>query len=284
MRTAAWTRWALAGALALGACGGGGGKDAAGGPSTTTAAASLNGGGEGDGGSGPSTTAKGSRHDTTTTLKGAATTTSTAPRPAPPLRPPAPGTYTYATSGAYTYGGRDHALPPRTTLVVDPASGASQHSARNLRDADGNGPIVETLLRYEAEGLWLDMLGYTNRVEGVDDARQYRPNPPVLIAPRNAEVGYKASYDGADGGTSVHVDSVIERRDTVVVDGRPVDCYFVRAVTTFHGTVEGSGEGTSCVSVEYRLLLTEDVRTTFTVGPTTVKGAYRATIEHLTPA
>jgi hypothetical protein len=248
------------------------------------------GAGEPTGGGATVTTKPGSGKSTgTTARKGTANTTATT-KPGPsnrepgPVRPPAPGVYSYRTQGSYTYGGRDHALPARTTLTIDPAAGPSQHAARNLRDVDGNGPIVETTLRYEADGLYLDLLRYTNRVDGVDDAREYRPNPPVLVAPKNADVGYKASYDAADGGTNVHVDSTIERRDTVLVDGVAVECYVVKAVTTFHGTVEGGGEGSSCVSLDYRLLLTEDVTTRFTVGPTEVRGAYRATIEHVTPS
>jgi hypothetical protein len=233
------------------------------------------------------TTATTGATSATTATPGHSATTAAPAAPAanaPPVRPPNPGTYSYATSGAYTYGGRDHALPPHTTLVVDKANGTSQHAARNLRDVDGNGPVVATVLRYEADGLYLDQLSETNRIDGVDDTRQYRPSPPALIAPRTADVGFAAHFDGTDGGTNVHVDSTIERRDTVTVDGTPVDCYVVHAVTTFHGTIEGTGDATSCVSLAYRLLLTESVSTHFTIGPSDVRGAYHAVLEHLTPS
>jgi len=275
--------------LGAGACAKGGarsarvaGSAAGAAPSTSTTAPAV--------GTTATTDATGGRSGTTVVGKGAGTTApghsspTVAPASVPPVRPPDPGTYRYTTSGTYTYGGRDHALPPHTTLVVDPPSGPSQHAARNLRDVDGNGPVVETILRYEADGLYLDQLSETNRIDGVDDTRQYRPSPPVLVAPRTADVGYAAHFDAADGGTTVHVDSTIERRDTVTVDGQPVDCYLVHAVTTFHGTIEGTGDATSCVSIAYRLVLTETVSTHFTIGPSDVRGAYHAVLEHLTPS
>jgi hypothetical protein len=273
----------MAGVLVAG-CGGGKGPAGAARTSSTTSTLSTD--------NGTATTAAtsspaGGRQTTPTTAKGSGSTATTvkgAGADPPPVRPPAPGSYSYATTGKYTYGGRDHALPAHTPLVVDPANGTSQQAVRTLRDVDDNGPVVRSTLRYEPDGLYLDSLRQTTRVEGLDDSREYRPSPPLLLAPRGADVGYRASFDAADGGTTIHVDSTIERRGTVMVDGSAVECYVVRAVTTFHGTFEGSGEGTSCVSLAHRLLLSEDVSFQFTVGPTHVEGAYRAVLERLTPS
>ena len=135
----------------------------------------------------PTSTTPGATGRTTTTTPatattrpraGATTTTATGARSgSQALRPAAPGTYRYDTTGGSTFGASTLAFPAVTTLVVDPPSGTRQHATRNLRDPSGNGVATEITLDYRPEGVFLLSLRLTTGFSGVTDVRDLRRLP-----------------------------------------------------------------------------------------------------------
>ena len=272
----------------LAACGSGGGSADAvrgsiaeeptttGAPSTTTTAAA---------GATTSTT----RRTTTTTTARSATTTSTAAgtpgAAATALTPPAPGTYRYNTSGTTTYGVASQPFPAVTTLVVDPPTGTLQHSARNLQDPSGAGPLTEFTLDYRPQGVFLVALRITIGAAGTSQTLDLRPASPVLLLATGAGPGTHTEADlpGATGAKLV-VDVLGAERLTVA--GQAVDTVVMRAVVTLApGDVTGTQSLTVNVDRTSRLWVRERsvLDASAAAGLFKLHSEYTANIQRLTP-
>lgn len=274
--------------LVLTACGGGNQSDAVRGsaPAATIEATTST----VAGGPSPSTTAsRGGATSTTTAAAGSkATTTTTAVRPAAgpgAVRPVAPGTYRYDTSGATTFAGTTRPFPAVTTLVVDPPSGTTQHSTRNLRDAAGEGPVTELTLDYRAGGVYLVALGVTVTVGGVPQGQELRPPTPVPLVATGARPGAhsEAELPGTNGAR-LAVDVV--RDEQVPVAGKTVDTLLVKVVVTLApGDVTGRQELDANVDPASGLWLKERsvLDASALGGLFTLHSDYTATLQRLTP-
>lgn len=288
-RRAARAAAAAALLMALTACGGGDGgatqavrgsvaddttsTTAAPAPTTTTTAA----------GGRPTTTVAGAR--TTTTAKVTATTRATIAAGAKPLTPVVPGTYRYDTTGATTFAGSSTPFPAVTTLVVDTPSGTLQHSARNLRDAAGNGLSTEFNLDYRADGVYLVSLRLTTGFSGVSDIRDLKPPAPVLLLATGAKPGAHLDVDLAGTSTAKLTLDVL-REEKVTIAGTAVDTLVMRAgVSLAPGDITGHQELTVNVDRTSRLWVQERSVTDASAlgGLVTGHSEYIATIQRLTP-
>jgi hypothetical protein len=96
-----------------------------------------------------------------------------------------PGTYSFDTSGqmqvSSTFVNHTYPMPSTTTLEIDPASGSSQRTLRDMRDSKGNGRVTEMRLGFAADGLHLEFLKNTTFVAGAKDERLFLPSPPPLV-------------------------------------------------------------------------------------------------------
>ena len=175
------------------------------------------------------------------------------------LRPAAPGTYRYDTTGAVTLGASRTPLPPVTTLRVDPPAGERQRTVRDLRDATGNGSVTETVLDYRPEGVFLVEINLATSFAGLADSRRLSPAAPALVVPTGAAPGFHRELDLAlsRGGTArLVVDGV--GIEAVPVAGRPVDTLVMRTVVTLSAPdLTGRQELTSWLDRGTRLNLRE---------------------------
>jgi len=243
-------------------------------PATTTTAA-------------PGATTSTTGRATTTTTARSATTTSTVPGPAGPsaLTPPRSGTYRYDTSGATTFGVASQPFPAVTTLIVDPPTGTVQHSARNLQDPSGAGPLTEFTLDYRAQGVYLVALRITVGAAGTSQTLEFRPPSPVLLLATGAGPGShtEANLPG-EAGAKLVVDVVGAERVTVA--GQGLDTLVMRAVVTLApGDVTGSQSLTVNVDRTSRLWVRERSVLDASAGGGLFKlhSEYTANIQRLTP-
>lgn len=275
----------------LTACGDGSGapealRGSAGSTSATTAPAVTTPATTPVGGAAPTTSGPG--RATTTTMGRPATTagpTTTAPAGARALTPATPGTYRYDTAGATTFAATTVPFPAVTTLVVEAPQGTIQRSARNLRDAAGNGLETAFTLDYRPEGVFLVALQLTTGFSGIADVRELRPASPVLLLATGAGPGAHREADlvGTSAARLV-VDVLGEERLTI--GGRAVDTLVLRAtVTLAPGDVTGRQELTVHVDRGTRLWVKErSVADASALGGLlTVHSDYTATLQRLTP-
>jgi hypothetical protein len=150
------------------------------------------------------------------------------------------------------------AYPAVSTLVVDAPSGTHQHSTRDLRDAAGNGPVLELSLDYRPDGIYVDAITLTSRFAGVTNSQPLRPPSPALLVPTGAGPGTHLEYDLSSGGAVAHLVIDISGRDTVRIGGRPVDTLVVHMVASLPpGAVTGQVDLTAWLAPSVRLWVKE---------------------------
>jgi len=220
---------------------------------------------------------------------GAGTTGSTAPAAgAKPFVTRPPGTYSFDTSGqmqvSSTFVNHTYAMPPTTTLEIDPASGSSQRTVRDMRDSKGNGRVTEMRLGFAADGLHIEFLKNTTFVAGVKDERTFLPNPPPLVLRTGAPDGDHIHFTIQGSGVTATTDVYVLRREAVTVGDSSVSSIVVRLHTTFSGDVQGQDTATNWLRPTDGLLLREDDSSDATSGSTRVRTNYTATLMSLTPS
>ena len=204
------------------------------------------------------------------------------PVPATPL--PA-GTYHYDTSGStQSSGGASHPMPSVTTLVADKASGAAQHATRDLRDPNGQGQTVETVLVYQADGVHLQEIKVTTVLGGgVTDVRDVSANPPPLIARTGAAPGDRYEFTLTGSGTTFHGRVAVQRLEQMVVGGQPVTTAVTKLDVDFSGSVTGHQSATDWVEGSHLLNVKEQIVTDAKAGALQTHTEYTATLQRLTP-
>lgn len=288
---------AALGLVVTGACGGGGGKSTAKrsattATSTTTTASTLAGGAAANsattttGVAAPPTTAAPTRVPAAATVNGRPTTAYQPPAGAQPAAPPAPGTYRYDTSGSSTFGGSSQPFPAVTSLRVDPAQGPRQHSVRDLRDPSGNGSYSDTWLQYQPQGVLLEELKITTVVGGggFTDVRDFKPNPPALVAPTGAKPGDHVDFDVSGSGIQAHVHVDVLRHEPVVIGGQSLDTLVARVTTTFSGDVSGTSTADGWLSPQYRLTVKEHSVSDISSRFGKAHSDYTAVMQRVTPS
>jgi hypothetical protein len=159
--------------------------------------------------------------------------------------PPPPGTYRYDTTGQASYpvlGAASAPYPAVTTLVVDPPTGTRQHVTRDLKDASGNGPVVETGFDYRPDGVYLESLGMVVSVLVFSGAQEFRPPSPTLVLPTDARPGYsqELGVPGQVAPARLVIEAVREER--VRVGGQDLETILVRLTATTTGQFNGRME------------------------------------------
>jgi hypothetical protein len=174
------------------------------------------------------------------------------------LAPAAAGTYRYTTSGASTFGLTTLPYPAVSTLTVDPPTGTRQHSTRNLRDAAGNGPVLEFLLDYRPDGIFAEDLKLTVGASGMTNVQDLRPTSPALFLPTGAGPGTRQEFDVSGDGSTAHLSVTVERRERVTIAGQGVDTLVVHLVATLPpGDVTGTVNMTAWFAPSVRLWVKE---------------------------
>ena len=230
----------------------------------------------------PTTNRPGATTTTARSTAGGAATTTTVPA----LVPAVAGTYRYNTSGSSRIGTLVTPFPAVTTLVIDPATGSTQHSTRNLKDTGGNGPVFEATFDYRSDGVYLVSLKLTATVLLVSQAAELRPAAPVLFLPKDPAPGlHRELVIPTSTGAPAHLVLDVVRAERVTIGGQGVDTLVVRAVTALAGQIGGQVDLTVWLAPAHRLWVKER----FVADAATPDGAlqyhseYNATLQRLTP-
>lgn len=234
---------------------------------------------------GARTTTTRARATTTTARAAAATTTSTAPAGARPLTPAAPGTYRFDTAGATTFGASTIPFPGVTTLVVDPPSGTTQRSTRDMMDAAGNGLRTEFVFDYRPAGVYLVSLKFTVGLAGVTEVRDLRPATPRLLLATGEGPGARREAN-LTGTSPARLTLDLLREERVTVAGQAVDTLAIKAVVTLPpGDISGRLEMTLNLDRGSRLWVRESAVADATAGGGLFSAHSEATsnLQRLTP-
>ena len=204
--------------------------------------------------------------------------------PAPATPVPA-GTYRYDTTGStQSSGGANHPMPSVTTLVADKPAGATQHATRDLRDPNGQGQTVETVLVYQADGVHVQEIKVTTVLGGgVTDVRDVTANPPPLIARTGAAPGDRYEFTLTGSGTTFHGVVAVQRLEQLVVGGQPVTTAVTKLDVDFSGSVTGHQSATDWVEGSHLLNVKEQVVTDAKAGALQTHTEYSATLQRLAP-
>jgi hypothetical protein len=229
----------------------------------------------------------------TTTPAAARATTTTAP-PATSARgtatalvPPTPGTYRYDTTGQSQFGPATMPFPAVTTLVVDPPAGTVQHATRDLRDpVSHNGPVLETVLDYRPDGVWLVSLKATATFLLFTQSQELRPPAPVLLLPTGFSAGLHREFDLPTGGPTAHLTLDALPSEQVTIGGQSVATTPVQLVATIPGTASARLELTAWVAPASRLWVKEHAlaEATSPDGQAVYRSSYDATLQRLVPS
>ena len=155
------------------------------------------------------------------------------------------GAYSYATSGAFGYGDIS-SEPAVTTMSVDPATHGRQHSRWDLRDAHGNGDVLDRTIEFRADGVHLvsESDTYTDQT-GTSSWTCAATRPPLMLAARPTP-GQQLRFNMAcTGFTQTFVITVLAPQ-TVEIAGQTRKLVVVREQDSW-GDTSGSGSGTSQV-------------------------------------
>lgn len=189
------------------------------------------------------------------------------------LRPVPAGTYEYATDGSSSINGDEKELPETTTLVA-PAAGSDgrQTTTRDLRDANGDGNVTKTSLRFAPEGVYLEGIESTVFLNGgaFSQSTSLTPTATFLLVP--ADAGPGTTTRGQLEGDGITADVTFE----VLTVGPETSVS--RLVADLSGEVEG--RQTSELTTRNSDLLTvkeisdSDIRS----GPVRLQSNYTATL------
>lgn len=199
------------------------------------------------------------------------------------LAPAPPGTYRYDTTGMTTVGLGTYPYPAVTTLTVDPPTGTRQHSTRDLRDPAGNGPLLEMVLDYRTEGVFLEQLRLSTTVSGFTNVRDLRPVSPARFVPNDAAPGARHEFDLSGTGGTAHLVVEFVRRERLTIGGRGVDTLVMHLVATLPpGEVTGTLDVTAWLAPSVRFWVKESSSTEALAGGLVrFQSRYDATLQRL---
>lgn len=215
------------------------------------------------------------------------------PAPAPPtssdaFQPAAPGLYAYDTDGtSETSGplGGTSDLPEETTLTVEAPDGGRQRAVRDLRDAAGEGTVTTTDVLYQDDGVYLEYLKIAGTNSGITVTFEFVFDPPQIIIPTGAEVGYHNQFSttSVNGGITADVEVDITGEETLTIGGVAVDTFVLVTHTTFDGDIEGEATLTDNVDPERSLRVREDLVSDTRLGGTETHTESVSTLRSLEP-
>ena len=175
-------------------------------------------------------------------------------------------------------------MPAVTTLVADKANGVSQHTTRDLRDPNGQGQAIETVLLFQPDGVHLQEIKVTTVLGGgVTDVRDVQANPAPLIARTGAAPGDRYEFTLTGSGTTFHGVITIQRLERLVVGGQGVDTAVAKLDVDFSGSVTGHQSSMAWVEASHLLNVKEQVVTDAKAGALQTHTEYTATLQRLNP-
>jgi hypothetical protein len=175
-------------------------------------------------------------------------------------------------------------MPAVTSLKADPPSGASQHTTRDLRDSNGQGQTIETVLVYQPDGVHLSAIKVTTVVGGgITDVRDLHADPPPLIARTGGAPGDRYEFTLTGSGTTFHGVITIQRVEPVTIGGQPVTTAVAKLHVDISGAVTGTQDSTTWVEPTHLLTVKEQVVTDAHAGALSTHTEYSATMQRLTP-
>ena len=271
---------ALTATLVLGACGGDDKKDVAASNKattttvegeTTTSAAVEAGGTTVAGAPKAGTTKKA----TGTTAKAGGTAAAAQQATPAGIKAAAPGTYTYKVTGTMTVG-TPQKVDTTSTLKVEALQGTDQKSVQT-----GQQGGQETLLRYQADGVYLVNLKLTGPVN-----KEFKIEPPGLAFAQPATIGKAWSWSAksTDGATTVKSDFKILRTETIAIGGEQVPTVVVETKVVTDGDVKSTQIGTMWVSEAYRLIVRTDNKINGTYGAFAFSGDTSSVMQSTKPS
>ena len=220
----------------------------------------------------------GAVEETTTTgpTDTAAPAPTTPPPPAPidqsaTPSPVAPGTYRYATQGTMTIGTSSRDLPPETTLTAEQADGdGRQVQSRDMRDANGDGSVTRTTMRYAADGVYLERLVIEFSIGGIGQTSTLTATQPYLMVPKGATPGTET--------TGVLEGDGIRAAITFTVVSRGADTSAAELLAELTGEVEGRQSSQITARNADLLTVEEKVDSDVRSGGIQVKSNYHASL------
>ena len=196
--------------------------------------------------------------------------------------PPTAGVYRYDTSGSTSSILGKKNFPSVTTLTVDAASGARQHSVRQLLSPNGEGFVIEHTLDYRPDGVAVVIQRLALMQSGDKTVRTLNARPPTVVIPTGAPVGTHREFD-LSGMLDGHEVVDIVQAGNVTVAGQSIPAVLVRSVLQVTGSVSGTITLDQWWAPSVRLPLKEHLSGTFKSGLVTVKTTYDATLQRVTP-
>lgn len=163
-----------------------------------------------------------------------------APASPPAGAGPPPGVYRYATTGGERIDfllGEEHAYPAETTVTV--LTAACGHSERwDALDERWDGRV----LCRTAGGLTLPEYRETHRFAGTTHRRHYVCDPGALTEPADLAAGATWTFGCTSDDTTERWRGTLVGRETLVVDGAPVETTHVAFTTVVDGHTAGTAE------------------------------------------
>ncbi len=218
----------------------------------------------------------------TSTVAGARTTSP----PAHAAVGTAPGRYTYDDSGT-TSGGAPTTTRPvsaKTHLVVDPATGDTQHSTQTT---DGVDETQEQIYRFQPSTVYLADLKLSGAL-----AKEFKPAAPGVVATPLPPAGHW-SWDMSavgDPGTTAHGDFAYVGAEPVQVAGQTYPTSRIDGTVTIKSSYNGTPitvkiQETQWLSTTYLLPLREHMVTDTTYGVSSVGHSdTTSTVESVKPS
>lgn len=201
-----------------------------------------------------------------------------------PAAPLSPGTYAYDTDGQTTVSGGTRPMPDTTTLDAEAPQDGVQIRVRDLRDSEGNGTVTETHLAFAPEGVYLTYVKVTSRFPGgLTDVREFRLDPPELIAPTDAGPGFSRSFVMEGSGTRAKVRIKALRFEKVTVDAHSINTLVVDTKIVFSGAIVGEQNSLSWFWPKHIAAVKEHVETDVRNGPIRAQSEYDAILRELQP-
>lgn len=196
--------------------------------------------------------------------------------------PIAEKTYDYATDGTVTVSGGTRDMPSTTTLTAARADGVEQTTVRDLRDGDGNGTVTETKLFYRSDGVRLAYVKVMSSFSGgLTDVREFKLDPPEMLAPAGVRPGYTHSFKMSGSGTEADVTIEVLERSRISIDGRSLVAFVTRVTIVFSGAIEGHQVSTNWFWSRNFLPLKEKVNQDVQNGPIRVRSNYTAVLRSI---
>jgi len=167
---------------------------------------------------------------------------------------------------------------------VDQPDGTGQRSARDLRDAHGNGTVSDTTLDYQRNGVHLVHLKVNTTYAGITEALEFQPSPAPVVLPSGAAAGVHLHFTMSGSGTTADVTIDVLGMETLQIAARPVNTLALRTMSHFSGQVSGQTSQDSWVTPEHGLTVREHVVTDAQVGLDSFHSEYTAALQRMSPS